>query len=119
MSTFARTTIILLIIFEAIIDRTAAFVARSANPTQFEDKIRESQRNEPKFSFLNSADPYHAYYRHRIQKVEEGEDEEAVATPKQDVPQAVIPMTILQAPPKEPLPYEFVFDTPQVSAVDL
>ncbi|QRW00718.1 splicing factor 3A subunit 1 [Ceratobasidium sp. AG-Ba] len=101
-----------------IIDRTAAFVARSANPPQFEDKIRESQRNEPKFSFLNSADPYHAYYRHRIQKVEDGEDDQDVgAAPAKDVPETVVP--VIQAPPKEPPPHEFVFDVPQVSAVDL
>ncbi|KAG8714596.1 SF3a splicing factor complex subunit [Ceratobasidium sp. 394] len=52
-----------------IIDRTAAFIARSANPPQFEDRIRESQHNEANLSFLNSADPYHAYYRHRIQNI--------------------------------------------------
>ncbi|KAG8747630.1 SF3a splicing factor complex subunit [Ceratobasidium sp. 414] len=101
----------------AIIDRTAAFVARSANPPQFEDKIRESQRNEPKFSFLNSADPYHAYYRHRIQKVEEGEDDQTVTTTTKDVPETIAPVT--QAPPKEPPPHQFVYDAPQVSAVDL
>ncbi|CAE6520816.1 unnamed protein product [Rhizoctonia solani] len=100
-----------------IIDRTAAFVARSANPVQFEEKIRESQRNEPKFSFLNSADPYHAYYRHRIQKVEEGEEEPEAAPVKNDAPQETVAQ--IQAPPKEPPPHEFVFDAPQVSAVDL
>ncbi|KAG8776305.1 hypothetical protein FRC12_000998 [Ceratobasidium sp. 428] len=101
-----------------IIDRTAAFVARSANPPQFEDKIRESQRNEPKFSFLNSADPYHAYYRHRIQKVEDGEDDQTITTAAvKDVPEIAAPVT--QAPPKEPPPHDFVYDAPQVSAVDL
>ena len=62
----------------AIIDRTALFVARSANPPQFEDKIRENQRQDPKFSFLNPADPYHAYYRHRMDKVVQGELDEDV-----------------------------------------
>ena len=57
----------------AVIDRTALFVARSANPPQFEEKIRENQRQDPKFAFLNSADPYHAYYRHRMDKVVRGE----------------------------------------------
>ncbi|KDN51781.1 hypothetical protein RSAG8_00329, partial [Rhizoctonia solani AG-8 WAC10335] len=100
-----------------IIDRTATFVARSSNQVQFEEKIRESQRNEPKFSFLNSADPYHAYYRHRIQKVEEGVDEPEAAPVKQDAPQETVPQ--IQAPPKVPPPHEFIFDAPQVSAVDL
>ncbi len=55
--------------FLAVIDRTALFVARSANPPQFEDKIREGQRSDPKFSFLNPVDPYHAYYRHRLDRI--------------------------------------------------
>ncbi|KAJ2989100.1 hypothetical protein NUW54_g8895 [Trametes sanguinea] len=61
---------------KSVIDRTAQFVARSANPPQFEDKIRENQRGDPKFAFLNPADPYHAYYRHRMEKVVRGELEE-------------------------------------------
>ncbi|KAF8610250.1 hypothetical protein BDV93DRAFT_517404 [Ceratobasidium sp. AG-I] len=100
-----------------IIDRTASFVVRSGNPSQFEDKIRESQRNEPKFSFLNSADPYHAYYRHRIQRLEDGEEDQEVVVAKKDAPETAAP--VAQAPPKEPPPHEFVYDAPQVSAVDL
>ena len=69
-----------------MIDRTAQFVARSANPPQFEDKIRENQRQDPKFSFLNPADPYHAYYRHRMEKVVRGEvDEEPVPGKSEEV----------------------------------
>ncbi|KAG8677976.1 hypothetical protein FRC09_020234, partial [Ceratobasidium sp. 395] len=72
----------------------------------------------PKFSFLNSADPYHAYYRHRIQKVEDGEDDQTITTAAtKDVPETTAPVT--QAPPKEPPPHDFVYDAPQVSAVDL
>ncbi|KAK1235676.1 SF3a splicing factor complex subunit, partial [Marasmius sp. AFHP31] len=58
---------------KSVIDKTATFIARSANPPQFEDKIREGQRSDPKFSFLNPADPYNAYYRHKLDKLFQGE----------------------------------------------
>jgi splicing factor 3A subunit 1 len=101
-----------------VIDRTATWVARSANPPQFEDKIRENQRNDPKFSFLNPADPYHAYYRHRIQRVSAGEaDEPAAAEEKKDGEP-----TAAEAPKDvgvEPPPTEFALQLPNISAVDL
>lgn len=107
-----------IIYYAAVIDRTALFVARSANPPQFEDKIRENQRQDPKFSFLNPADPYHAYYRHRMEKVSRGEvDEEQAA--KEEHPEGQ------KAPEKEvdrglePPSPEFILDIPNVSAVDL
>ncbi|KAI0244426.1 SF3a splicing factor complex subunit [Massospora cicadina] len=49
-----------------IIDRTAAFVAR--NDKAFEDKVRESKRDNPQFSFLNPGDPYYAYYRYEVSR---------------------------------------------------
>ncbi|KAF8321656.1 hypothetical protein DL93DRAFT_2093642 [Clavulina sp. PMI_390] len=102
-----------------IIDSTAGFVAASANPIQFEDKIRENHRQDPKFSFLNSADPYHAYYRHRIERVRNGEvamneKETQAAAPSTEVaPQAS------EGIPKEPPALEFVVDVPHKSALDL
>lgn len=102
-----------------MIDRTAQFVARSANPPQFEDKIREGQRSDPKFSFLNPADPYHAYYRHRMEKVIRGEtlddapqekpDNESAATERPE------PIDIGVEPP----PANFIMDLPNISAIDL
>jgi splicing factor 3A subunit 1 len=103
----------------AIIDRTASFVARSANPPQFEDKIRESRREDPKFSFLNSADPYHAYYRHRIQKIEGGDEDVVMdSKPKDDlIAKPVGPPK--EVVPKEPPPQEFVMEIPHIGAADL
>ncbi|KAL1741894.1 Pre-mRNA splicing factor PRP21 like protein-domain-containing protein [Schizophyllum fasciatum] len=103
---------------KSVIDRTATFVARSANPPQFEDKIREGQRNDPKFSFLNPADPYHAYYRHKLTKVAQGEVEEApktgTATPQaKDVPVEVVDRGL------EPPAPDFIMDMPNISAIDL
>jgi len=104
----------------AVIDRTALFVARSANPPQFEDKIRENQRSDPKFSFLNPADPYHAYYRQRMDKIAQGDlgDE---ATPEKDgdvdegEAETVAAVDIGQEPPAP----EFIMDLPNISSIDL
>lgn len=107
-------------LFSAVIDRTASFVARSANPPQFEDKIRENQRQDPKFSFLNPADPYHAYYRHRMEKVLRGElDDETAVGREEETPQGEV------APEKEvdmglepPAP-EFILDVTNINPLDL
>ncbi|TCD66460.1 SF3a splicing factor complex subunit [Steccherinum ochraceum] len=105
---------------KSVIDRTANFVAKTANPPQFEEKIRETQRQDPKFSFLNPADPYHAYYRHRMGKVARGEvDDEQVAEKPAGLE------TEVQEPEKEidrglepPTP-EFIFDEVNISAIDM
>lgn len=102
----------------AIIDSTAGFVAASSNPIQFEDKIRENHRQDPKFSFLNSADPYHAYYRHRIERVRNGEVpvNEKEATPG---PLKAPSLTATDTTPKEPPPLQFVLEVPHKNALDL
>ncbi|KAJ8481239.1 hypothetical protein ONZ51_g6135 [Trametes cubensis] len=102
---------------KSVIDRTAQFVARSANPPQFEDKIRENQRGDPKFAFLNPADPYHAYYRHRMDKVVRGELEEEAA-PKEAKPEE----KVVEAAPvdlgEEPPTPEFILNIPNITAID-
>ncbi|KAF8633734.1 hypothetical protein AX17_004390 [Amanita inopinata Kibby_2008] len=103
---------------KSVIDRTALFVARSANPPLFEDKIREGQRSDPKFSFLNPADPYHAYYRHRLDRVSQGDlgDETPQKDGKvddQETPVEIVDIGI------EPPQLEFVLDLPTMSAIDL
>ncbi|KAI0319830.1 Pre-mRNA splicing factor PRP21 like protein-domain-containing protein [Amylostereum chailletii] len=105
---------------KSIIDRTAGFVARSANPPQLEDRIRESQRSDPKFSFLNPADPYHAYYRHRIDKFARGELDDELTHEKEGTPQEQ-PETkkVEEDIGKEPPPADFILDLPNISAVDL
>lgn len=106
------------ILIIAVIDRTALYVARSANPPQFEERVREGQRNDPKFSFLNPADPYHAYYRHRMDKVASGElDEETVhKEEKKGEDEAVKEPVDIGLEPPTP---EFTLDLPHMNAVDL
>lgn len=51
-------------------DKTASFVAR--NGPEFEARIRQNEIGNPKFNFLNSGDPYHAYYQHKVKEIREG-----------------------------------------------
>lgn len=94
-------------------------MARSANPPQFEDKIREGQRSDPKFSFLNPADPYHAYYRHRMDKISQGDlgDESTAKDGKAEgeEDEAMEFIDVGQEPP----PPEFIMDLPNISSIDL
>lgn len=53
-----------------IVDKTASFVAR--NGPEFESRIRQNEQNNAKFNFLNPADPYHAYYQHKVKEFREG-----------------------------------------------
>ncbi|KAF8061504.1 Pre-mRNA splicing factor PRP21 like protein-domain-containing protein [Lyophyllum atratum] len=103
---------------KSVIDRTALFVARSANPPQFEDKIREGQRTDPKFSFLNPADPYHAYYRHRMEKIIRGEVDEVTPEKEGQVEDEAQPAEMLDVG-MEPPPPEFIMDLPSISNIDL
>ncbi|KAF7978110.1 hypothetical protein HWV62_1524 [Athelia sp. TMB] len=106
---------------KSVIDRTALFVAKSANPPQFEDKIRENQRSDPKFSFLNPADPYHAYYRNRMDKISAGDMGDEASGEKDGKAEGeaeaapAAPVDIGLEPPTP----EFIMDLPNISASDL
>lgn len=47
-----------------IVDKTSQFVAK--NGPEFEKRIIANNEGNPKFNFLRSSDPYHAYYQHRL-----------------------------------------------------
>lgn len=113
-----------------IVDKTASFVAR--NGPEFEARIRQNEINNPKFNFLNPSDPYHAYYRHKVNEFKEGKAQEpSAAIPKvmqqqamqqsQQLPQKVQSQVIQETVvPKEPPPeFEFIADPPSISAFDL
>lgn len=48
-----------------IIDKLAQFVAR--NGPEFETMTKNKQRDNPKFAFLMTHDPHHAYYNYQVQ----------------------------------------------------
>jgi hypothetical protein len=106
----------------AVIDKSAIAIARSANPPQFEGKLRESQRNDPKFSFLNPTDPYHAYYRDRMVKIESGEVEQETAASgvaSKPEPEEIQVETTSDETMLVPPPSEYILDLPAPSPLDL
>ena len=96
-----------------IAEKTAAFVAR--NGPLFETRIRENESQNPRFCFLNSNDPYHAYYRQRILDIQSGK-----VQPSADVPMATVqPMVNKRADaPEQPPPYDFLLNLPPIAAQD-
>ena len=68
-----------------IVDKTASFVAR--NGPEFEQRIKQNELNNPKFTFLNSGDPYNAYYEHKVEEIREGKD--VMPPPAPEVPKKV------------------------------
>ncbi|CAB4394288.1 unnamed protein product [Rhizophagus irregularis] len=99
-----------------IVDKTAVFVAR--NGVQFEERIRENEKHNAKFSFLNPNDPYHAYYQYKIAETKEGKAPKKVEA-KEVVQEVKDVAPLPRAPPKEPPAFEFMTDMPAISAQDL
>ena len=98
-----------------IIEKTAGYVARSGNV--FEDRIREKERLNPKFSFLSPNDAYNPFYAWRLNEVREGRGT-AVSAGRANEP-------IAPAEPEKPKgpapPPDFHFSArmPNISAQDL
>ncbi|RDD44977.1 Splicing factor 3A subunit 1 [Trichoplax sp. H2] len=114
-----------------IVDKTASFVAR--NGLEFETRIRHNEANNPKFNFLNSNDPYHAYYQHKLINFREGNSTTEPPVPlslqeqqqqhqlqqqkQQQSIQSQITETFI---PKDPPPApQFIAEPPSISAFDL
>ncbi len=93
---------------------------RSSDPLQFEVKLRESRRTDPAFSFLNSADPYHAYYRNRLEQAMRGEllDVLPVDVDNNKAGEAG-ESKVSEDYGKPPPPTEFILEMPNISVVDL
>lgn len=53
-------------IFLEVIDKMASFVASSGR--QFEQKVWESESNNPKFGFIQPTHHYHAYYLQQLKQ---------------------------------------------------
>ena len=107
------------ILSSATVDRTIVHMNRSSDPLQFEVKLRDSRRTDPAFSFLNPADPYHAYYRTRLDAAMRGEILEGIPMDADGKTGENGEGKISQDYGKPPPPTEFVLDMPNISAVDL
>ncbi|WWC70432.1 uncharacterized protein I206_104383 [Kwoniella pini CBS 10737] len=103
-----------------IVDKTANHISKSPTPLLLEEKIREHQKADPKFAFLNDADPYHQYYRYMLVKVKEDADDTAAGiSTSTPIPedQKVKKEDVINA--YEPKSWEFLVDLPGVTAMDL
>ncbi|OLL21755.1 Pre-mRNA-splicing factor sap114 [Neolecta irregularis DAH-3] len=68
-----------------IVEKTATYVSR--NGLQFEDKIREKEQYNVKFSFLNPADHYFKFYQYRLDELKSGKPSTTnVTVPKLSTP---------------------------------
>lgn len=98
----------------AIVEKTAGYVAR--NGPVFEDRIRQKEIQNPKFSFLSSNDAYHPFYSWRLNEVREGRGT-AVSAGRAEEATAAEP----EKPKGPPEPPEFQFSArmPNINAQDL
>ncbi|KAJ5819811.1 splicing factor 3a subunit 1 [Penicillium riverlandense] len=100
---------------KAIVEKTAGYVAR--NGFVFEERVRDKEKNNPKFSFLNSTDAYAPFYQWRLTEIKEGRGSavaagrpgEAVPTPEPEKPKG----------PPEPPAFHFSARIPIINAQDL
>lgn len=92
-----------------VVHTTALFIANRGG-TELEDKIREKEKGNPKFCFLNLGDPYYNYYNAKLKEAQEGKDILIGDNENNSIPENV---------PKKAQPYEFTSNLPQISTVDL
>ncbi|OAR02007.1 hypothetical protein LLEC1_02326 [Akanthomyces lecanii] len=96
-----------------ILEKTAGYVAR--NGAVFEDRIRDKEQANPKFSFLNPEDAYHQYYQWRLTEVRAGRGTDIAAgrageaTKEPEKP---------QGPPKPP-DFHYSARMPRINQKDL
>lgn len=99
----------------AIVEKTAGYVVR--NGSVFEERIREKEKHNPKFSFLSPNDAYSAFYAWRLAEIREGRGTAVSAGRVGETPIVVEP----EKPQGPPAPPEFHFSArmPNISSQDL
>lgn len=98
----------------SILEKTAGYVAR--NGAVFEDRIRDKEQSNPKFSFLNPADAYYQYYEWRLTEIRAGRGTDVAAgrAGEATVKEPAKP----QGPPK-PVDFQFSARMPRINQKDL
>jgi splicing factor 3A subunit 1 len=97
-----------------ILEKTAGYVAR--NGSVFEDRIREKERQNPKFSFLNPEDAYNAYYQWRLSEVRAGRGTDIAAG---RVGESITPVPEKPKGPPKPPDFQFSARMPHINQKDL
>ncbi|TGZ84929.1 Surp module [Ascodesmis nigricans] len=101
----------------AIVEKTAGYVAR--NGQVFEQRIREKEKHNPKFAFLNTEDPYYRFYSWRLDEIRAGRGSLLAAGRAGTSTPAVGAETPKPVGPKEPPEFRFSARMPNISAQDL
>jgi splicing factor 3A subunit 1 len=96
----------------AIVDKTAQFVAKAGS--DFEGRIAEREAGNLKFAFLRPDNPYHAYYRHKVDELASGKASAAPAPAARDEHEAGASDD--GAPPPHPAPVEDAAPAPIASS---
>lgn len=108
-----------------VIDKTAEFVAR--NGVAFEAKIREQERLNPKFAFLQADDAYNSYFRMQIRAAAERSHGDTQAAASSERAASAVQAALLadrserpvdEEPPR-PAPHAFSLEFPSTPAVEL
>ena len=118
----------------SIVDKTAAFTAKNANPASFEEKIKQRQASDSRFSFINEKDAYNPYYQDRVKFYREGgvdktsaataavvqDGGDAVTAASRAIAGAAAEMVDEGRPTiPQPRPYEYIStEKPPMAAVD-
>lgn len=98
----------------SIVEKTAGYVAR--NGPVFEDRIRQKEINNPKFSFLSANDAYNGFYAWRLNEVREGRGTDVSAGPVGEAPKKEPERPKGPDPPPE---FQFSARMPNINAKDL
>lgn len=99
----------------AIVEKTAGYVVR--NGPVFEERIREKEKHNPKFSFLSPNDAYSAYYAWRLAEIKEGRGTAISAGRVGEI--AIVPEPEKAQGPPAPPEFKFSARMPNISAQDL
>ncbi|KAK9485665.1 Pre-mRNA splicing factor PRP21 like protein-domain-containing protein [Lipomyces starkeyi] len=98
-----------------IIEKTAGYVHR--NGPAFETRIRDSEKNNTRFTFLNPADPYYPFYEWRLDEHRENRAGYGNGQTDDKGPEV---QKVETAPRPVQLPaFEFAVPIPPISAQDL
>lgn len=98
-----------------VLEKTAGYVAR--NGPVFEDRIRDKEQQNPKFSFLNPSDAYNAFYLWRLEEIRAGRGTAVAAGRAGEAGAAAVPEKP-KGPPKPP-DFEFSARMPRINQKDL
>ncbi|KAJ5152981.1 uncharacterized protein N7482_009459 [Penicillium canariense] len=98
----------------AIVEKTAGYVTR--NGSVFEDRVREKEKNNPKFSFLNPGDAYAPFYQWRLTEIKDGRGTSVSAG---RAGEAVAAEPEKPKGPPEPPAFHFSARMPIINAQDL